>query len=312
MPGATEEDDLPKHLREEDGSAGRRAEAAGPKQLDEPSKVSQAAAEVLSRTRVSAPRIGLVLGSGLGRYAERLVDAVRIPYAELPHFPQATVVGHAGNLWLGRLGGVEVAVLQGRVHLYEGHGPAAVVFGVRVLAALGVTELCVTNAAGGIRAGMVPGDLMRIDDQLNLTGQNPLVGPNDDRQGPRFPDLSAAYDEGLAARLDAAAKAASIGLSRGVYAQLLGPSYETPAEIRMLRTLGADAVGMSTALEVIAARHLGLRVAGLSCITNLAAGLSGGPLAHAEVAETAGRVEQDFGRLLDGFIRSAASPGAAP
>ncbi len=257
---------------------------------------------VLGRSKVGAPRVGLVLGSGLGRYAERLFDAVDVPYSELPHFPGVGVPGHAGRLWIGRVRSTPVAVLQGRVHLYEGHDPARVVFGVRLLRALGCEVVVLTNAAGGVRTDLAPGELMRITDQLNLTGRNPLVGPNDERLGPRFPDLTDAYDPALAELLDRAAAEAGIGLRSGVYAQLLGPSYETPAEIRMLRLLGADAVGMSTALEAIAARHAGLRVAGLSCITNLAAGLAQRPLSHAEVSETAARVEGDFARLLDAFV----------
>ncbi|MHB8418940.1 MAG: purine-nucleoside phosphorylase [Myxococcales bacterium] len=270
--------------------------------MEELEKVEEAAGAALARSRVGAPRLALVLGSGLGAYAERLADAVSVPYAEIPHFPCSGVPGHPGRLWLGRIGSVPVGVMQGRVHLYEGFRPAEVVFGVRTLARMGAVELCLTNAAGGIRADLAPGDLMRLTDHLNLSGQNPLVGPNDDRFGPRFPDLSSAYSPALARRLDEAAAAAQVELKSGVYCQLLGPSYETPAEIRMLRTLGADAVGMSTVPEVIAARHLGLKVAALSCITNRAAGLATQPLSHAEVAEAASRVTAAFGTLLDAFI----------
>jgi purine-nucleoside phosphorylase len=270
-------------------------------------RVAEAAARALGKSRVGAPRVGLVLGSGLGRYAERMTEAVRLPYASLPHFPRPGVPGHAGCLWIGRIAGVPVAAMQGRVHLYEGYRPAEVVFGVRVLAAMGVGSLCLTNAAGGIRETLQPGDLMRITDHLNLAGNNPLCGPNDDRFGPRFPDMSTAYSPELARALDRAAAAAKVPLQRGVYCQLLGPSYETPAEIRMLRTLGADAVGMSTVPEVIAARHRNLPVAALSCITNRAAGLARRPLSHAEVAETAGRVEVAFGRLLDAFVSEVSS-----
>ncbi len=265
-----------------------------------------AAAKIALAVGGEQPLIGLVLGSGLGRYAERLSDARSVAYSDLPHFPKAGVAGHAGKLWLGRAQNVPVAVLQGRVHLYEGFSPAEVAFPVRTLAALGVRAVCLTNAAGGVRESFAAGDLMRLVDHLNLSGQNPLVGPNDDAHGPRFPDMTQAYDAALGLALDEAAEAAQIRLHAGVYAQLLGPSYETPAEIQMLRTLGADAVGMSTVHETIALRHLGVRVAGVSCITNLAAGLSPGPLSHADVGEVADRVSRDFSALLDGFVARAA------
>jgi purine-nucleoside phosphorylase len=264
--------------------------------------VAAAARAALGRSRVGRPRLALVLGSGLGAYAERLTAAVSIPYRKLPHFPASSVPGHAGCLWIGRIGTVPAVLMQGRVHLYEGYRPSEVVFGVRTMAKMGAGVVCLTNAAGGIRADLAPGDLMRITDHVNLSGQNPLVGPNDERLGPRFPDLSAAYSPVLAQALDRAAAAAGVALKRGVYCQLLGPSYETPAEIRALRLLGADAVGMSTVPEVIAARHLGLDVAALSCITNRAAGLADKPLTHSEVAETAERVRADFARVLDGFV----------
>ncbi len=282
--------------------AGRATAVVAKPARSEYEKVAQAAEAALEASKVGPPRVALVLGSGLGRYAERLNDAVDLPYARLPHFPASSVPGHAGRLWLGRIGAVPVAVMQGRVHLYEGYRPAEVVFGVRTLAKMGAATLCLTNAAGGIRADLAPGDLMRIADHVNLSGENPLVGPNDDRFGPRFPDLSAAYSPRLAERLDRASAKAGIALKSGVYCQLLGPSYETPAEIRSLRALGVDAVGMSTVPEVIAARHLGVEVAALSCITNRAAGLTAKPLTHAEVAETAARVEHDFAKLLDAFV----------
>ncbi len=270
--------------------------------MDLLARIDEAAQAALARSKVGPPRVALVLGSGLGAYAERMADAAQLPYAELPHFPRSSVPGHAGRLWLGKVAGVPAAVMQGRVHLYEGWRPDEVAFGVRVLARMGARAVCLTNAAGGIRADLAPGELMRITDHLNLSGQNPLVGLNDDRLGPRFPDLSDAYSPALARALDQAAAAAGVPLKSGVYCQLLGPSYETPAEIRMLRTLGADAVGMSTVPEVIAARHAGLEVAALSCITNRAAGLADKPLSHREVAETAALVEQALGRLLDRFI----------
>ena len=253
-----------------------------------------------------SPKLGIILGSGLGGFADTLARPVIIPYGELPDFPQSSVHGHAGRLVLGFLGEVPVVAMQGRVHFYEGYEPWQVGFPARVLCALGIKALTVTNAAGGINAGFTVGDLMAMADHLNLAGYNPLVGLNDDRLGPRFPDLSQAYDPGLRAVLHAAAKAEGVVLREGVYASLSGPSYETPAEIRMLRTLGADAVGMSTVPEVIVAAHMGVKVAGISCITNLAAGISKQKLSHAEVSETADRVKDVFTRLLRRFLSDAA------
>jgi purine-nucleoside phosphorylase len=243
------------------------------------------------------PAVGLVLGSGLGGIAGRLQEAVAIPYGEIPEFPAVTVAGHEGRLVLGTLDGVPVAALQGRVHAYEGWSAEDVTFGVRLLAAIGVRSLLLTNAAGAVAPGLAPGDLVRITDHLNLTGQNPLTGPNDDRLGPRFPDMTDPYDTRLGGLLDACAERLGIPLGKGVYAGLAGPSYETPAEIRMLRTLGADLVGMSTVLEVIAARHAGLRVAAVSVVTNLAAGMSGAPLSHAEVIATGNGARDRLERL---------------
>jgi purine-nucleoside phosphorylase len=216
------------------------------------------------------------------------------------------VPGHAGRLVLGRIGDVEVVAMQGRVHAYEGHPPSAVAFPARVLCALGIRVLVVTNASGGINLDFQPGDLMVISDHLNLSGTNPLTGHNDDRLGPRFPDMSTAYHMELRELLQEAAQAVGVTLKSGVYVQLAGPTYETPAEIRMLRTLGGDAVGMSTVPEVIAARHMGVHVAGVSCITNLAAGIGNKPLNHQEVAEVAQQVAESFGRLLSEFIPRAA------
>ncbi len=267
------------------------------------------AVEVAARLRgwwPARPLLGVVLGSGLGAYAERLAQSTSFAYGELPHFSQPRVAGHPGRLWLGVLDSVALCILQGRVHLYEGHSPAQVVFGVRVLHALGVKGVLLTNAAGGIRTDLGPGATMCIADHLNLTGHNPLVGENDDRLGPRFPDLTAAYDSGLVAAMFAAAKGADMPLATGVYAQVLGPSFETPAEVRMLRTLGADAVGMSTAIEAIAARQLGLRVAGLSFISNAAAGLGEAPLDHEEVTARVQAGVGPFSDLLDRFIPLAA------
>ncbi len=246
-----------------------------------------------------APRVGVVLGSGLGEFAGRLQDAVAIPFGEIPHFRKASVAGHAGRLVLGTVGGVATAVLQGRYHFYEGHAIEDVVFPVRVLGKLGITGLLLTNAAGGIGSELRPGDLMIIRDHINGMGINPLRGGNDERLGPRFPDMSAVYDPEFQELIAAAQAEIGREPKRGVYLALSGPSYETPAEIRMLAALGADAVGMSTVPEAICARHLGLRVAGISCVTNLAAGISRQPLSHAEVTETAGRVKNDFIRLLE-------------
>jgi purine-nucleoside phosphorylase len=258
----------------------------------------------------TTPAAGVILGSGLSGFADGLERAVAVPYDGIPGFPEAHVVGHPGRLVVGELpmdGGppVVVAALQGRVHAYEGWAADDVAFGARMLCGLGVKLLLVTNAAGGVNPAYAPGDLVRIADHLNLSGQNPLVGENDDRVGPRFVDLSQAYDPQLAALLDECARELGIPLPAGVYACLLGPSYETPAEIRMLRAMGADLVGMSTVPEVIAARHMGVPVAGISVVTNHAAGLSRRRLAHEEVAEVAGRVRDRLGALVKAFLRRA-------
>jgi len=248
--------------------------------------------------------VALVLGSGLGAYADDLDDAHAIPYAEIPNMPRSGVSGHAGNLVVGSKRGRRVVAMQGRAHLYEGWSPDEVVFGVRLMAQLGARTLIVTNAAGGIASSFAPGDLMAITDQLNLTGTSSLLGPNDERLGERFVDMTTAYDPSLIATANGVARQLGFELRQGVYAGLLGPAYETPAEVRMLRTLGADAVGMSTVLEVLAARHLGLCVLGISCISNLAAGLSDGPLSHDEVKDTATRVRSRFESLLTGVLES--------
>ena len=249
------------------------------------------------------PRIGIVLGSGLGAMAETLDDAVVTPYEAIPGWPVSTVEGHAGRLILGRCHGIEVAVMQGRVHLYEGYAPWQVAFPTRVLAMLGCQALVVTNAAGAIDVSFDPGDVMLITDHLNLQGTNPCIGPNLNGLGERFFDLSEAYRGGYLEAARMAAFERQLTLREGVYAGLLGPSYETPAEIRMLRTMGADAVGMSTVPEVIAARHAGLRVAGLSLITNMAAGVVDQPLNHVEVMETADRVRDELIGLIGGVVR---------
>jgi purine-nucleoside phosphorylase len=248
-----------------------------------------------------------VLGSGLGAYAEQLGESVSFAYGELPHFAQPGVSGHSGRLWLGVRASVPLCVLAGRVHLYEGCSAAQVVFGVRVLHALGVRAVILTNAAGGIREDLQSGRLMGISDHLNLTGQNPLSGENDERLGSRFPDMSAVYAPRLLDAMRTAAAGAEISLATGVYAQVLGPSFETPAEVRMLRAIGADAVGMSTALEAIAARHAGLAVAGLSFIANRAAGLGVKPLAHEEVTASVQAGAAPFASLLDRFVPLAAA-----
>ena len=266
-------------------------------------RVKVAAAFVAERL-LALPRVGVVLGSGLGAFADTAAFGTRIPYAEIPQMPRSAVVGHAGNLCVGSVDGVPVACLQGRAHVYEGHTQSRAVFGVRVLAELGCRVVLLTNAAGGIQAGFQPGDLMLITDHLNLMGDNPLRGPNFG-SGPRFPDLSRAYDPDLQSMARAAARAAGRTLREGLYAAMLGPSYETPAEIRMLRTLGADAVGMSTVPEVIALRQLGVRVGAMSCITNLAAGISGQALDHSEVEATAQRTRLVFSDLLSRWVALA-------
>ena len=268
--------------------------------------VQEAVGAISSRSGGFRPRVGIILGSGLGAFADTFEDRIVIPYGELPHFPHSSVPGHAGRLVLGGLGGEPMVAMQGRVHFYEGYAPEVVTFPARVLCALGIQTMVVTNAAGAVNLALRPGDLMAIADHVNLSGWNPLIGPNDDRLGPRFPDMSTAYRPELLELLLSTAASAGIDLRRGVYAALAGPSYETPAEIRLLRVLGADAVGMSTVPEVIVAAHMGVSVAGVSCITNLAAGIGHKPLSHEEVAETANRVKDVFQRLLSRFLPAAA------
>lgn len=256
-----------------------------------------------------APRVAIILGTGLGGLASRIEDAQAIPYGEIPHFPVSTVPGHAGRLVLGRLGGVPVAALQGRFHLYEGYTPAQVVLPVRALGRLGARILIVTNAAGGLNPDFAAGDLMLLRDHIGLGvvgGLNPLIGPNDEAFGPRFPALTHAYDAALAGHARAAAAEKGITLREGVYCMLTGPTFETPAELRMLRGLGADAVGMSTVPEVIAACHMGLRVLAISCVTNVALPPGGGaPLVeptHAEVIATGEAAGQRLGALVAGVL----------
>ena len=258
------------------------------------------------RARIDfAPKVAVILGSGLGAFVDSLRDVKKISYGDLPHLPVSTIIGHAGNLCFGFIEDVPVVAMQGRVHRYEGHPIWQVVHGARVMARLGVGSVLVTNAAGGLEPSWAAGDLMVITDHLNLMGENPLTGPNDNALGTRFPDMSNAYDAELRAQVLAVGKAKNITLREGVYAGLSGPSYETPAEIRMLATLGAQAVGMSTVPEIIALRHMRVRAAALSCITNLAAGISKGELNHAEVEETARARRADLETLLRGWILAA-------
>ncbi len=252
--------------------------------------------------RPHQPQYGLILGSGLGNFVECLSDQRTIDYAELPGFPTSSVSGHAGRLVSGTVANQPVVVMQGRVHFYEGYSAERVGFPARVLCRLGISHLIVTNAAGGINTGFSAGDLMAITDHLNLSGYNPLVGPNDEMLGPRFPDMSQAYHRPSLEILRRAARVEQIDLKEGVYASLSGPNYETPAEIRMLRALGADAVGMSTVPEVLVAAHMGVKVTGVSCISNLAAGMTDNKLSHEEVAETTARVKDTFSRLLIRFL----------
>lgn len=268
--------------------------------MDEMKRIDEAAAKVLAVC--GKADIGVILGSGLGDYAEALEDAVKLPYSEIPGFPRSTVAGHAGMWCCGTLYGKRVVMMQGRFHYYEGYGMKDVTLPVRVMQKIGVKTLIVTNAAGGVNLGYHPGELMVIGDIFSMTAQNPLIGLNLDAFGPRFPDMSCAFDKELRALAHECANEQGFALREGVYAQMTGPTYETPAEIRMLRTLGADAVGMSTVPEVIVARHGGMRVLGISCITNMAAGILDQPLNHAEVTETANRVKGQFRNLLDRII----------
>lgn len=263
-------------------------------------RVSEAADRIRSRTGHAA--VGIVLGSGLGDFTSALGERVTIPYGDIPHWPASAVVGHAGNLVIGTLRGQRVAALSGRAHFYEGHTMQVATFATRVLGILGVKQLILTNAAGGINLNFKPGTLMVIDDHINLMGTNPLVGANEDRFGARFPDMTEAYSRRLREIADAAARATGVPVAHGIYVAVHGPSYETPAEIRYLRTIGADAVGMSTVPEAIVARHMGMEVLGISCITNPAAGVLPKPLVHDEVMEVARRVRAEFSALLEGII----------
>jgi purine-nucleoside phosphorylase len=268
---------------------------------------AEAAARFLLKQTKLRPKIALVLGSGLGAFADEFANATRIPYAKIPHFPRSTAIGHAGQLVIGKVDGIEVAAMQGRVHLYEGYSVKDAAFPIRVFARMGVKAVILTNAAGGIKKEFTQGRLVVLSDHINLQGVNPLSGPNDENFGARFPDMSAAYDKRFRELTLAEGRLLGIALGEGVYAALAGPSYETPAEIRYLKTIGADLVGMSTVPEVIAARHSGLRVLGISCVTNAAAGILDQPLDHNEVLQTAERVKGQFIALLRAVIPDVAS-----
>jgi purine-nucleoside phosphorylase len=269
-------------------------------------RAEKAARYILGKTKLR-PKIALVLGSGLGAFADEFTKAAKIPYAKIPHFPRSTAVGHAGQLVLGTVDGIAVAGMQGRVHLYEGYSAKDVAFPIRVFARMGVQAVILTNAAGGIRKNFTQGLLVVLSDHINLQGANPLSGPNDETFGPRFPDMSTAYDKQFRKIAQEQGSVLGLELGEGVYAALAGPNYETPAEIRFLRTIGADLVGMSTVPEVLAARHSGIRVLGVSCVTNAAAGVLDQPLDHNEVLQTAERVRGQFIALLRGILPKIAA-----
>jgi purine-nucleoside phosphorylase len=264
-------------------------------------RAESAAQFVLAQTSLR-PRIGLVLGSGLGGFADSLTGPTGIPYAEIPSFPQSTAIGHAGRMVIGKCGDVAVAAMQGRVHLYEGYSAQEVAFPIRVFGRMGIRAVILTNAAGGISPNYQQGALVLIRDHINLQGQNPRVGPNDDRLGVRFPDMTQAYAKDYRAMAREEAGKLGMTLHEGIYAALHGPSYETPSEIEYLRRIGADLVGMSTVAEVIAARHMGIKVLAISCVTNMAAGILDQPLSHAEVLETGERVRTIFESLLRSLL----------
>ena len=264
-------------------------------------QAERAAKFILSKTKLR-PQVGLVLGSGLGDFADEFTNSTRIPYAKIPHFPQSTAIGHAGRLVIGNVENISVAAMQGRVHLYEGYSVTQVVFPIRVFARLGIKAVILTNAAGGVNRNYSEGGLVVIRDHINLQGVNPLTGPNEERFGLRFPDMTYAYDREFHAFVTEEGKKLGLNIHQGVYVAVPGPSYETPAEIYAFRTIGADLVGMSTVPEVIAARHAGIRVLGISCVTNMAAGTTDKPLNHLEVLETTARVRSQFISLLRGVI----------
>jgi inosine/guanosine/xanthosine phosphorylase family protein len=275
---------------------------------DNPSELIERAAAVLrARLGESFPKTAIVLGSGLGRFADKLAHARSMSYADIPGFSRSTVAGHHGNLLVGEVGGAPLAVMQGRIHAYEGHPPQAIAVPIRTLRRLGVERLVLTNASGGLKADMPAGTLMIVKDHINFSGINPLAGPNDDSVGPRFPDMSSAYDPELRAMLADAAREAGVAVRTGVYLFTLGPNFETPAEVRMFASLGADAVGMSTVPECLAARHCGMKVAALSLVTNLAAGLSTTPLSHEETLAAAQSAYEKVERVLLAFLAKCAS-----
>ena len=280
-------------------SAAKPHKAAGPG--PEFVRAETAAKFIQKKTRLR-PKIALVLGSGLGAFADEFAQATKIPYSRIPHYPRSTAIGHAGQLVIGTVEGVEVAGMQGRVHLYEGYSAKELGFPIRVFARMGVKAIILTNAAGGVKREFIEGRLVVISDHINLLGVNPLAGPNEDKFGGRFPDMTAAYDKRFRELTLAEGRLLGINLGEGVYAAVAGPSYETPAEVRYLRSIGADLVGMSTVPEVIAARHSGLRVLGISCVTNAAAGVLDRPLDHKDVLETAERVKGQFTGLLRAVI----------
>jgi purine-nucleoside phosphorylase len=271
--------------------------------------IEEAGSFIESRTALR-PSLGVVLGSGLGAFADELTERAEIPYPEIPGWPPATAVGHAGKLILGKLGSLEVAVMAGRAHLYEGYSPAQATYGVRVLRRLGVGSMVFTNAAGGVNLSLERGGLVLISDHINLQGSNPLVGPNDDALGPRFPDMSDAYCRRFREAAKQVAADLCIHMPEGVYAAMLGPSYETPAEIRYLRAIGADVVGMSTVPEVIAANHMGMRVLGISCVTNMAAGILPQKINHEEVLETGAMVRDTLVKFLKALLPRLAEAAA--
>lgn len=260
------------------------------------------AADYIRQKTSLQPRLGLVLGSGLGAFADELTDRVYLPYSGIPHFPISSAEGHAGNLVIGEVADIPVAVMQGRVHYYEGHSMARVAFPMRVFCRLGIEGVLLTNAAGGIAPSLKQGGLVVLSDHINLQGTNPLIGPNDARFGPRFPDMTEAYAKNWRKLAIAEGKAAGVDIQEGVYAAVPGPSYETPAEIRFLRTIGADVVGMSTVAEVIVARHCGMKVLAISVVTNMAAGILDQPINHAEVLETGHRIRGQFSEMLRRLI----------